>query len=99
MDAATKAKKDLESIETQIARLESVPGADIETKKQLYDLHRQVEGLRNQIDVSTAAWQKTELARHPQRPYFLDYVDRLFTHWSELHGDRRGSFSLLHVRG
>jgi acetyl-CoA carboxylase carboxyl transferase subunit alpha len=48
-----------------------------------------VEGLRNQIDVSTAAWQKTELARHPQRPYFLDYVDRLFTQWSELHGDRR----------
>ena len=43
MDAATKAKKDLESIETQIARLESIPGADIETKKQLYDLHRQVE--------------------------------------------------------
>jgi acetyl-CoA carboxylase carboxyl transferase subunit alpha len=89
MDAATKAKKELENIETQIARLESVPGADIETKKQLYDLHRQVEGLRNQIDVATAAWQKTELARHPQRPYFLDYVDRLFTQWSELHGDRR----------
>jgi acetyl-CoA carboxylase carboxyl transferase subunit alpha len=89
MDAATKAKKELENIETQIARLESIAGADIETKQELYELHRQVEGLRNQIDVATAAWQKTELARHPQRPYFLDYVDRLFTQWSELHGDRR----------
>ena len=34
------------------------------------------------------AWLRTELARHPQRPYTLDYVDRIFTDWSELHGDR-----------
>jgi acetyl-CoA carboxylase carboxyl transferase subunit alpha len=34
------------------------------------------------------AWQKTELARHPQRPYTLDYIDRIFTDWSEIHGDR-----------
>jgi acetyl-CoA carboxylase carboxyl transferase subunit alpha len=34
------------------------------------------------------AWQKTELARHPQRPYTLDYIDRIFTDFSELHGDR-----------
>ncbi len=34
------------------------------------------------------AWKKTELARHPQRPYFLDYVERIFTDFSEIHGDR-----------
>jgi acetyl-CoA carboxylase carboxyl transferase subunit alpha len=34
------------------------------------------------------AWEKTELARHPQRPYCLDYIERIFTDWSELHGDR-----------
>ena len=34
------------------------------------------------------AWDKTELARHPQRPYLLDYIDRIFTEWSEIHGDR-----------
>jgi len=34
------------------------------------------------------AWQKTELARHPQRPQTLDYIDRLFTDFSEIHGDR-----------
>src|SRR4029077_1459579 len=33
-------------------------------------------------------WEKTELARHPQRPYTLDYVERIFTDWSEIHGDR-----------
>src|SRR5436190_15867698 len=89
MDAATKARKDIEHIETQIAQLEGAPGADLQTKQQLYSLHRRVEGLRAQIDSVTSAWQKTELARHPQRPYFLDYVERLFADWSEIHGDRR----------
>jgi acetyl-CoA carboxylase carboxyl transferase subunit alpha len=35
------------------------------------------------------AWIKTELARHPHRPYFLDYVEKVFTDFSEIHGDRR----------
>jgi acetyl-CoA carboxylase carboxyl transferase subunit alpha len=89
MDATVKAKKDLENIERQISHLESLPGADQQTKQELYDLHRQVEHLRNQIDETTSAWQQTLLARHPQRPYFLDYVERIFTEWSEIHGDRR----------
>ena len=89
MDPTSKAKKDLENIEKQISHLESLPGADLETKQQLYDLHRQVEHLRTQIDEATSAWQQTLLARHPQRPYFLDYVERIFTDWSEIHGDRR----------
>jgi acetyl-CoA carboxylase carboxyl transferase subunit alpha len=91
MDAATKARRDIASIERQISHLESVPGADIQTKQQLYELHRQVEALRNQLETVSSAWQKTELARHPQRPYFQDYVDRIFSDWSEIHGDRRFS--------
>ncbi len=35
------------------------------------------------------AWIKTELARHPQRPYPMDYIEALFTGFSEIHGDRR----------
>ncbi|MDA2913950.1 acetyl-CoA carboxylase carboxyltransferase subunit alpha [Acidobacteriia bacterium AH_259_A11_L15] len=34
------------------------------------------------------AWQRVELARHPQRPYTLDYISLLFQHFSEIHGDR-----------
>ena len=60
MDAATRARKDIESIEKQIAHLEAAPGADVRTKQQLYELHRQVESLRTQFEMSTA-WQKTEL--------------------------------------
>jgi len=89
MDAATRARKDIENIERQIAHLESISGADMQTKQQLYELHRQIESLRTQFDAVSTAWQKTELARHPQRPYFLDYVERIFSDWSEIHGDRR----------
>jgi len=89
MDASTKARKDIENIEKQISHLETLPGADQQTRQQLAELHRQVDNLRSQLDAVTSAWRKTELARHPQRPYFLDYVERLFSDWSEIHGDRR----------
>jgi acetyl-CoA carboxylase carboxyl transferase subunit alpha len=36
----------------------------------------------------TPAWAKTELARHPQRPYPMDFIERIFTDFSEIHGDR-----------
>src|SRR5215469_518552 len=91
MDASTKARKDIENIEKQISHLETLPGADQQTRQQLAELHRQVDSLRAQLDSVTSAWRKTELARHPQRPYFLDYVERLFSDWSEIHGDRRYS--------
>jgi len=36
----------------------------------------------------TPEWAKTELARHPQRPYPMDFIERIFTDFSEIHGDR-----------
>jgi acetyl-CoA carboxylase carboxyl transferase subunit alpha len=44
--------------------------------------------LRHDVAASNTAWAKAELARHPQRPYTLDYIERIFTEWSEIHGDR-----------
>ena len=38
--------------------------------------------------VKNAAWQRVILARHPKRPHTLDYIERLFTGFSEIHGDR-----------
>jgi acetyl-CoA carboxylase carboxyl transferase subunit alpha len=40
------------------------------------------------MNTPPTAWQKTELARHPQRPQSLDYIERVFTDFSEIHGDR-----------
>ncbi len=88
MEVRLKAEQELARIEEQIEHLQGVPGQNDETKRQIDQLHERVESLRRQIHSSYGAWEKTELARHPQRPYTLDYVERIFTDWSEIHGDR-----------
>jgi acetyl-CoA carboxylase carboxyl transferase subunit alpha len=91
MESATKAQQELEKIEKQISHLESLARDNADASRQLASLHEQVNALRSQITVHLDAWKRTELARHPQRPYFLDYVERIFTDFSEIHGDRRFS--------
>jgi acetyl-CoA carboxylase carboxyl transferase subunit alpha len=86
--AATKADLELEKVERQIEQLESVASGNIDAQKQLRALHSRVEGLRKQVNANYDAWQRTELARHAQRPYMLDYVNLMFTDFSEIHGDR-----------
>jgi acetyl-CoA carboxylase carboxyl transferase subunit alpha len=88
LDPAVKAQRQLAAIEEQIAKLEAKAGNDQEAQLQLKHLHHQIQFLREQIRAQVNAWQKTELARHAQRPFTLEYVERLFTDWSEVHGDR-----------
>ncbi len=88
MDPAVKAQRQLAAIEEQIAHLEAKAGNDQEAHLQLKHLQHQVHFLREQIRTQVNAWQKTELARHAQRPFTLEYMERLFTDWSEVHGDR-----------
>ena len=88
MESATKAQHELERIEQQIAQLETLAGDNQDAHRKLQQLHERVNALRQQIYAHLNAWEKTELARHPQRPYLLDYVERIFADWSELHGDR-----------
>src|SRR5581483_2596349 len=89
MESASKAQQELEKIEKQIQQLETLARDNQEAKRQLATLHEQVSALRAQVSVHLDAWKRTELARHPQRPYTLDYVERIFTDFSEIHGDRR----------
>ena len=84
----SRSQKELEKIERQIGQLELVPGQDDETRREIQELHARIDALRDQVSAKSSAWEKTELARHPQRPYTLDYIERIFTDWSEIHGDR-----------
>src|SRR5438309_5610456 len=88
MESGLRAQQELEKIEQQIAHLESAPGQDAHTRREIHRLHERVNALRREISAHLGAWEKTELARHPQRPYTLDYIERIFTDWSEIHGDR-----------
>jgi acetyl-CoA carboxylase carboxyl transferase subunit alpha len=80
--------EELEKIEQQLGNLEALGGQSAEVRKEIYDLRDRITMLRKEMS-HRQAWIKTELARHPQRPYFLDYVEKIFTDFSEIHGDRR----------
>src|SRR6266496_2344105 len=82
------APQELEKVEQQIGKLEALEGQNDSVRQEIEDLRARVDALRRDM-AHRAAWIKTELARHPQRPYFLDYVEKIFTDFSEIHGDRR----------
>jgi acetyl-CoA carboxylase carboxyl transferase subunit alpha len=88
MNATQRAQQELDEIESEVASIEASPGQTEETHRRLEHLHKRVHILREEMKGMQTAWQKTELARHPQRPQTLDYIERLFTDWSEIHGDR-----------
>jgi acetyl-CoA carboxylase carboxyl transferase subunit alpha len=86
----SNAQRELESIVNKIATLEVRAGDNQDARDQLQKLQVQVDELRKQIrsHQQSGAWARTELARHADRPYTLDFVERIFTDWTELHGDR-----------
>src|ERR1700694_59869 len=88
MKSTEKAQQELERVERQVALLEGSASQNDDTRRQLAKLQERITTLQQEMKGPQTAWQKTELARHPQRPQTLDYIERLFTDFSEIHGDR-----------
>jgi len=61
---------------------------NLDISKELDALEKKNKKLSEDIYGNLSAWQISQLARHPQRPYTLDYIQALFTDFEELHGDR-----------
>jgi acetyl-CoA carboxylase carboxyl transferase subunit alpha len=61
---------------------------NLDISKELTALEKKNKKLSEDIYGNLTAWQISQLARHPQRPYTLDYIQALFTDFEELHGDR-----------
>src|SRR4051794_24739409 len=60
-----------------------------ERERSIDSLRRRADEIRTELFKSLTPWQRVLVARHPNRPNTLDYVERLFTDFDELHGDRR----------
>src|SRR5919106_208502 len=60
-----------------------------ERQRSIDSLRRRAEEIRSELYANLTPWQRVLVARHPARPNTLDYVERLFTGFDELHGDRR----------
>jgi acetyl-CoA carboxylase carboxyl transferase subunit alpha len=56
---------------------------------QLAALQAELTKVADEIYANLTPWQKTLVARHPQRPYTLDFIGHLFEEWTEIHGDRK----------
>ncbi|MBL6749926.1 MAG: acetyl-CoA carboxylase carboxyltransferase subunit alpha [Nevskia sp.] len=63
-------------------------GSELNLTEEIGRLDGKIEELTRQIFANLTPWQIAQLARHPQRPYALDYIGAIFTEWEELHGDR-----------
>ena len=96
---------DLEAKIDELRRVDS--DGELNLQREIKRLQTKSHKLTREIFESLDAWQITQLARHPQRPHTLDYIQRLFTHFQELAGDRMyrddpaivGGLARLHGQG
>ena len=77
---------ELEARIEELRFLQDDPAVDI--AEEIERLQAKADKLTREIYGKLGAWQIAQVARHPQRPFALDYVQGLFSDWHELHGDR-----------
>jgi acetyl-CoA carboxylase carboxyl transferase subunit alpha len=79
--------KEIERLEKDVDELRQLASSD-EGEAELERLKQQVVELRREFYTHMGPWQRAQIARHPQRPYTLDWINLLITDFIELHGDR-----------
>lgn len=85
-------EKPIQELEIKIEELKKLSdGSEIDLSQEIKRLNKKLKELKTEIFSNLTAWQKTQLARHPERPYTLDYISMIFEEFIELHGDRRFS--------
>ncbi len=83
-------ERPIAELEAKLAEWESLSSSsNLSVDDELNALKRKIEETKKSIYDSLTPWQRVQLARHPNRPYTLDYIDRIFTDFLEFHGDRR----------
>ncbi len=85
-------EKPIAEMRQRLAELvEYAEANQVDMKQEIESLQGKLENTVRDIYDNLTPWQRVQLARHPGRPYMLDYVNRIFTGFMELHGDRRYS--------
>ncbi|MGN6553582.1 MAG: acetyl-CoA carboxylase carboxyltransferase subunit alpha [Verrucomicrobiota bacterium] len=84
-------EKPIVELQNKLAELKKHPethSLGISFEEEIQMIEAKIEETRRQIFSNLSAWQRVQLARHPKRPFSLDYFKTAFTDFSELHGDR-----------
>ena len=83
-------EKPIAELEAKLAEWESLStSSHIDTTDEVNALKAKIDAMKKKIYGSLTPWQRVQLARHPNRPYTLDYIERFCTDFLEFHGDRR----------
>lgn len=75
-------------LQKKISELYDFSTDNVDLSSEITKLEKKAERLKKDIYSNLTRWQRTQLARHANRPYTLDYINAIFTDWSEVHGDR-----------
>jgi acetyl-CoA carboxylase carboxyl transferase subunit alpha len=81
-------EKPLVELEQKIRELKEYSTEKVDFSSEIKKLEKKADKLREEIFSNLTRWQRTQLARHVNRPFTLDYVQHIFTDWFEVHGDR-----------
>ncbi|MCX7216933.1 MAG: acetyl-CoA carboxylase carboxyltransferase subunit alpha [Burkholderiales bacterium] len=93
-------EQSIAELETKIEELRFVQeDSAVDISEEIDKLHQKSQQLTKDIYSKLTPWQVSQIARHPQRPYTLDYVAEIFTDFHELHGDRSYADDLSIVGG
>lgn len=95
-------EREIFALENQIRKLVSLSHmydsvGDI--THEIVSLHKKVRRMKHDTYANLKGWQKTQVARHPDRPYTFDYIKYIFSDFIELHGDRHGGYGPSVVGG
>ena len=89
MSSQPSPNRDVARLEEQIQQLHQLAGQhDLDVTDEIRALEQKLDTLRQHTYSNLTAVDRVQLARHPKRPYTLDYIDRVFSDFIELHGDR-----------
>ena len=81
-------EKPISDLENKIESLRDKKDSDKSVHQEISSLSDKIENLTKEIYEGLSIWQKVQVARHPHRPHFSDYIENIFTDFDELHGDR-----------
>ena len=81
-------EKPISDLENKIESLRENKDNDESVHQEISSLSDKIENLTKEIYEGLSIWQKVQVARHPHRPHFSDYIENIFTDFDELHGDR-----------
>jgi len=83
-------EKPLEDLYTQITKLKEMSSKNkVDVSNSIRELETAIEKTREQIYQNLTPWQRVQLSRHPERPYTLYYIEKIFTNFTEIFGDRQ----------